>query len=101
MARKFKPRCRPGCHFDQSVQTAREAAYDEGCAGVSGREAFSSYGAVSMPHMDDIGCSFPYAAPCRGTFLSGGEDWDLIALATYPNLDALLALFSNGADRNS
>jgi len=76
-----------------------EAAYPESGsdvdATISGQEAFSRYAAVSMPVMERIGGKFLLVGPAEGTFLGEDEDWDLVAIGSYPDRDALLNLYSD------
>ncbi|MGB0660980.1 MAG: DUF1330 domain-containing protein [Mangrovicoccus sp.] len=74
------------------------AAYPAGsdpadAAAVSGQDAFQRYAAVSMPSLEKIGGRFLLVAPFGASFIGGEEDWDLVAIGTYPNPEALLALF--------
>ncbi|MEM9177259.1 MAG: DUF1330 domain-containing protein [Myxococcota bacterium] len=62
---------------------------------VSGDTAFARYAQVSMPAMARVGGRFLSVAPHQGAFLGDEEDWDLIAIGEYPNLDALVALFED------
>lgn len=63
--------------------------------GQSGQDAFGQYAAISMPAMDVAGGSFLHVAPFSGVLLGAHEDWDMIAIGTYPNLDAFYQLYSN------
>lgn len=62
---------------------------------VSGEEAFNRYAAVSIPTMERVGGRFLLVGPFAGTFLGIEEDWDLIAIGQYPNLEALISLYSD------
>lgn len=62
---------------------------------ISGQEAFGRYAAVSMPVMERIGGKFLLVGPAEGTFLGEDEDWDLIAIGSYPDRHALLNLYSD------
>lgn len=64
-------------------------------ATLSGQEAFGRYASVSMPVMERIGGRFLLVGPSEGTFLGEEEDWDLIAIGSYPDRHALLNLYSN------
>lgn len=63
--------------------------------GISGADAFARYSSVSIPAMQRAGGSFHYAGPHRGAFLGEEEDWDIVAIGTYPNLDCLIALYAD------
>lgn len=62
---------------------------------ISGQEAFSRYAAVSMPVMERVGGKFLLVGPAEGAFLGEEEDWDLIAIGSYPDRHALLNLYSD------
>ena len=62
---------------------------------VTGSEAFDSYATVSIPTMQKIGGKFLHVGPFSGTFLGNEEDWDMVAIGVYPNLEALLALYTD------
>ena len=55
------------------------------------------YAEVSMPALHKAGGKFLLVAPVEGMFAGVPEDWDLVAIGSYPNTDALLALFEDGA----
>lgn len=63
--------------------------------GVSGQEAFGLYAAVSVPTMERIGGKFLLVGPFESTFIGANEDWDLVAVGSYPNRQALLDLYSD------
>ena len=76
------------------------AVYPEGAApqdDPSGSAAFKRYSDVSIPTMQRIGGSFALVAPFAGTFLGAAEDWDLIAVGSYPNQQAFLDLYLDPA----
>ena len=60
---------------------------------VSGEEAFQRYAAVSMPSLEQVGGTFLLVAPFGRTFVGASQDWDLVAIGSYPNPGALLSLF--------
>ena len=62
---------------------------------ISGQDAFSRYSAVSIPVMQNAGGSFLLVGPFEGMFLGDDEDWDLIAIGSYPNLESLMRLYTN------
>lgn len=73
-----------------------EARYQaNGNEPVSGSDAFGRYAAVSIPTMETIGGKFLHVGPSAGSFLGEEEDWDLIAIGSYPDVDALYALYSD------
>lgn len=63
--------------------------------GQSGQDAFAQYAAVSMPAMETAGGSFLHVAPFAGTFIGAAEDWDMVAIGRYPDLDAFYQLYSS------
>ena len=75
-----------------------KAHYTEG-QDATGEEAFASYAAVSVPTLERVGGKFLFVGPYKGTFLGNDEDWDLTAIGSYPDLDALIALYSDEAYR--
>ncbi len=76
----------------------RESAHYGGDgAACTGAEAFDRYADVSMPALHRAGGKFLLVAPFEGTFAGSAEDWDLVAIGSYPNTDALLALFEDDA----
>ena len=73
-----------------------QAAYgdvDETAA--TGEEAFARYAEVSVPTVERVGGRFLLLGPCEGTLFGAEEDWDLIAVGTYPSLHALMALMED------
>lgn len=79
--------------------------YDDGNPviekGDTGASAFELYATVSVPTMQRCGGSFLHVGPFAGSFIGSDEDWDLVAVGTYPNLDALIALYSDTAYRQA
>lgn len=61
----------------------------------SGNEAFQRYAAVSVPSMHSAGGEFIAVAPFAGSFLGENQDWDLIAIGKYPNLEVFTSLYTN------
>ena len=59
----------------------------------SGSDAFQRYAEVSVPTMQNAGGEFLAVAPFAGSFLGQDQDWDLIAIGKYPNLEAFLSLY--------
>lgn len=80
------------------------ADYPAGFAGmeidVSGQDAFNRYASVSIPTMDKVGGRFLHVGPFAGQFIGNEEDWDIIAIGSYPNRQALLDLYSDEGYRN-
>ncbi|MEM1253355.1 MAG: DUF1330 domain-containing protein [Cyanobacteria bacterium P01_H01_bin.21] len=75
------------------------AIYDSNEQGVTGEEAFSRYSSVSLPAVEQAGGRFLFVGSYQGAFVGTDEDWDVIAVGVYPNLDALIALHTNEAYR--
>lgn len=74
----------------------REAAlYAKGttAAPCSGQEAFGRYAAVSAPGLEKVGGKFTLLAPFGASLIGETEDWDFVAVGSYPNLAAVFALF--------
>ena len=61
----------------------------------SGEEAFARYAEVSVPSLDKVGGKFLLLAPFEASFLGEEEDWDLVAIGSYPNTESLLALYED------
>lgn len=76
---------------------------DYGTAGstMSGEEAFGQYAAVSIPTMERVGGTFLMVAPFEATLIGEDEDWDLVAIGAYPNLQAFLDLYQDAAYREA
>lgn len=62
---------------------------------LSGSDAFARYSAVSIPCMQKAGGSFLFVGPYDASFVGDEEKWDLIAIGTYPNLQAFINLYSD------
>ena len=62
---------------------------------IAGQEAFQLYASVSIPAMERVGGKFLLVGPFEGMFLGEAEDWDLIAIGTYPNLDSFMELYTD------
>ena len=72
------------------------ANYDgETDAAVGGDVAFQRYADVSIPAMQAAGGEFLMVAPFAGTMIGDDQDWDLVAIGKYPNLEAFLNLYTN------
>ena len=65
----------------------------------TGMEAMMRYAAVSGPALERAGGRFLLTGPFETTLIGEDEDWDLVAIGTYPDRAALLALFADGAYR--
>ncbi len=61
----------------------------------TGKQAFDRYAAVSVPTVEKVGGKFLLLAPFEATFIGEAEDWDLIAIGSYPNSAAVLALYED------
>jgi len=61
----------------------------------TGQDAFDRYAKVSVPTLGKVGGKFLLVAPFEGTFVGEDEDWDLVAIGSYPNSASLLALFED------
>lgn len=74
-----------------------EARYGTGRgeAPCTGAEAFSRYAAVSAPALERAGGHFKFLAPFGGSFIGANEDWDFIAAGSYPDRNAVFALFED------
>lgn len=62
---------------------------------ISGQDAFQLYASVSIPTMEQVGGKFLLVGPFEGMFLGEAEDWDLIAIGTYPNLESFMGLYTD------
>ncbi|KZL16776.1 hypothetical protein PsAD2_03393 [Pseudovibrio axinellae] len=74
-------------------RAAYPASYTEGDTDISGEEAFQRYAKISMPSLEQVGGRFLMVAPFCKTFIGADQDWDLVAIGSYPSQTALLALF--------
>ena len=77
---------------------ARYATMDDP---VSGFEAMMRYAAVSGPTLEKVGGRFLLSGPFETTLIGDDEDWDLVAIGSYPSRAALLALFDDEAYRDA
>ena len=62
---------------------------------LTGREAFDLYAAVSVPTMERVGGRFLHVGPAVGSLLGEEENWDLVAIGRYPDLDAFIGLYGD------
>lgn len=67
---------------------------------VTGQEAFSRYADISIPTMERVGGKFLLVAQFEGSFVGQDEDWDLVAIGSYPNLQAFLDLYRDETYRS-
>ena len=65
----------------------------DGAHSTSGAEAFQRYANVSAPSLEMVGGRFLLVAPFSNVFIGAAEDWDMVAIGSYPNPSALLSLF--------
>ena len=65
----------------------------------TGLEEMMSYAAVSRPTVEKVGGRFLMTGPFDGTFMGEDEDWDIVAIASYPDRAALVALHDDDAYR--
>jgi len=65
----------------------------------SGEQAFQRYAEVSVPTVEKVGGRFLLLAPFEFAFMGAHEDWDLVAIGSYPNATALLALLEDAGYR--
>lgn len=73
----------------------QRAVYPNPEEGISGQEAFSRYTAQSIPAVARAGGSFLFVGQFGGTFIGPDEEWDLVAIASYPSAEALVRLFED------
>ena len=45
--------------------------------------------------MAEAGGEFLFVGPYQGGFLGSEEDWDLVAIGRYPNMQSLIALYAD------
>jgi uncharacterized protein (DUF1330 family) len=65
----------------------------------TGMEAMMRYAAVSGPALERAGGRFLLSGPFESTLMGEDEDWDIVAIGSYPDRAALLALFADEAYR--
>lgn len=65
----------------------------------SGMDAMMRYAAVSGPTVAKVGGRFLLTGAFEATFMGEDEDWDMVAIAAYPDRAALLALLDDDAYR--
>jgi len=80
----------------------KRAVYTDGRGDdVPGAEAFARYSAVSMPTLSKVGGHFLTVSSFQGGLVGEDEDWDLVAVGSYPDREAVLALFEDPAYREA
>lgn len=87
--------------FKMRDRAAYPASFSGDVTDISGKEAFQRYAQVSMPSLERVGGHFLMVAPFGKRFIGGEQDWDLVAVGSYPNSGALLALFELEAYRKA
>lgn len=83
------------------LRTKARYAGTDSADSCSGQDAFSRYAAVSAPGLERVGGRFLLLAPFGSTFAGESEDWDFVAIGSYPNRDAVIALFEDDAYREA
>ena len=78
-----------------------KADYGDESVQKSGEEAFNDYAAVSVPTLEKVGGSFRIIAPFAASLIGPDEDWSLSVMASYPDIDAVLALFRDDSYREA
>jgi uncharacterized protein (DUF1330 family) len=78
-----------------------DADYGEAVSGTSGKAAFDKYAAVSIPTMERVGGKFLLVAPFEASLIGENEEWDLVAIGSYPNQLAFLDLYQDAAYREA
>lgn len=81
--------------FKMRKRAIYPADFIESNVDVDGQTAFERYAAVSMPSLQKAGGRFLFVGPFAETFIGGSEDWDLVAIGTYPGPGGVLALFED------
>ncbi len=61
-----------------------------------GREKFAEYGKVSHPLVEKARGDILYLGT-GGPLVAGSEDWDLVALVRFPNVDRFLGMVTDPA----
>lgn len=79
--------------FKMRAKAEYSSSHADAHIGASGQDAFNLYAKVSLPSVEAVGGRFLLVAPFWQTFIGKAEDWDLVAIGTYPDPDALLSLF--------
>ena len=71
------------------------ANYGEGKGEVSGAQAFDRYASVSIPTMEKVGGTFLLVSAFQSSLIGADEDWDLVAIGAYPDLNTFLGLYQD------
>lgn len=71
------------------------AQYANHESSLTGRQAFDQYAAVSIPAMERAGGQFLLVTPFEGVLIGPDETWDLVAIGSYPDRAAFLALYQD------
>jgi uncharacterized protein (DUF1330 family) len=66
-----------------------------------GLQAMMRYASVSGPTLEKFGGRFLVSGPFETTFMGQDEDWDIVAIASYPDRAALVALHEDEAYRRA
>jgi uncharacterized protein (DUF1330 family) len=69
--------------------------------GGGGLEAMMRYASISGPTLEKMGGRFLLSGPFETTFIGDDEDWDIVAIASYPDRAALVALHEDEAYRHA
>lgn len=74
-----------------------KALYPNGVdAHLSGREAYQRYGAAVQQCLANVGARAIFSGAVTGLLLGEiEENWDMVALAEYPSLDAMRTMISS------
>ncbi len=64
-------------------------------------QAMMRYASVSGPTLERVGGRFLLSGPFEATFMGEDEDWDIVAIASYPDRAALVALHEDEAYRSA
>lgn len=88
------------------VRFRDRAAYPEGHdlagAGLSGAEAYASYGAETLPVLRRIGASIAWRGGFEAVLIGPAEEaWDEIFVARYPDAHAFLEMVTDPAYRRA
>jgi uncharacterized protein (DUF1330 family) len=60
-------------------------------------DAMMRYASVSGPTLEKVGGRFLLTGPFEATLMGEDEDWDIVAIASYPDRAALVALHEDEA----
>ncbi|WP_298299175.1 DUF1330 domain-containing protein [uncultured Litoreibacter sp.] len=77
------------------------ADYGDKTGSTPGNVAFDQYAAVSIPTMERVGGKFLLVAPFEASLIGENEEWDLVAIGSYPNQKAFLDLYQDAAYRGA